>query len=174
MKRILLDTNIYGEMVMDPEIEEIRNIITKTKNIVIYGNDIIRKELRSVSKKVKIPNGHAIKIATKKLRISLLGLYDEAVKKSYDTNQKVISLADHYYETYCEVGGSKSKSKIINDFRIVACATLHDLDIIVSEDDKTMSTENSIKAHKIVNSVLKKRDPGFIDYLKFKKVLRSG
>lgn len=159
---------------MDHEIEKMRNIFMTTKKIVVYGSDIIRRELRLIPKKVTIPNGHVIKTASKKLRVSLLGLYDEIVKKSYDTNQRILSLADHYYGTYRELGGSISKFKIINDFRIIACATLHDLDIVISEDDRTMFAENPIKAYKIVNSILEKRNPEFIGYLKFKKVLRSG
>lgn len=50
MKRVLLDTNIYGEMVQDPELDTLVASILKEKQLIIYGNVIIKRELRETSK----------------------------------------------------------------------------------------------------------------------------
>ena len=156
MKRILLDTNIYGELVIDPEIDVIKTGIKK-KPLVIYGNRLIRKELRMAD--------------IRSLRLSLLSLYDEIAKKEYEIDDNMKNIANSYYKAYREFGGSKSKDKIINDFIIVACATVHILDIVVSEDEKSMLIENVIRSYNLVNDIIKKITPQFIGYEKFKEML---
>jgi hypothetical protein len=54
---------------------------------------------------------------------------------------------------------------------IVACATLHDLDIVVSEDNKTMLSEYSLKTYQTVNSIKKYKMPQFIGYDKFRRLI---
>ena len=44
MKRILLDANIYGEIVIDPDIEKIKNKIRNAG--IIYGFWTIRNSMR--------------------------------------------------------------------------------------------------------------------------------
>ena len=127
--------------------------------MVIYGNRFIRKELRRSN--------------IKSLRLSLLSLYDEIAKKEYEITDEMEEIANSYYETYREFGGSKSKDSIINDFIIVACATLHNLDLVVSEDEKSMLTENAIRAYNLVNSIIRKRTPEFVGYERFRNMLRS-
>ena len=39
-----------------------------------------------------------------------------------------------------------------------------DMDIVVSEDEKTMLTENAIHAYRLVNGIFKTRTPQFIGY----------
>ncbi len=46
MKRVLLDTNIYGEIAIDPELEAIREKIMLREKGLFYGLDLVRKELR--------------------------------------------------------------------------------------------------------------------------------
>ena len=52
MKKVLLDTSVYGRIIEKNEIESFRKLI-KDK-IIIYGNRLIRKELRNTPKKIKI------------------------------------------------------------------------------------------------------------------------
>ena len=72
--RAILDTNIYGEMVLEKDTLKIIEKIRKS-NIKIYGFETIRKELRDTPKEVKIEG--------KNLRISLLELYEQITKDSY-------------------------------------------------------------------------------------------
>ena len=89
-------------------------------------------------------------------------------------DDSMFEIAENYYKSYSEFGGSKPKESIIDDFRIVACASYHMIDIVVSSDEKSMLTENAVRAYKLVNSIAKKRTPNFIDFISFKNYLRGG
>ncbi len=161
MKRFLFDTNIYGELVLDAQFELLKEKI-KLKCIV-HGFAPVRQELRDVPKKVRIEGGS--------LRLSLLHLYDELIKKVYPLTPKIEALSTAYYQTYRELGGSRSFDKQYIDFCVVACATIHQIDIVVSEDNKSILVENSLKAYDLVNIKQGKKTPQFIGYLKLKRLL---
>ena len=57
MKRILLDTNVYGKLVKDTFIFPLLLERKKRNDIVVYGTDVVRKELRAISKKVNQKQG---------------------------------------------------------------------------------------------------------------------
>ena len=82
-------------------------------------------------------------------------------------------LADKYYRVYKVLDGNAIKKEIITDLIIVACASLHNLDIVVSEDNKTMLSEKTINAYKSVNTLERIRSPLFIGFKKFVSVLRG-
>ncbi len=163
MKRVILDTNIYGRIIERKEEEEIQESLGKRKDVIIYGFDVVRKELRDLS-------GETL-IGKRKLRILLLTLYDRIARTHiYLTTSLVKQLAEDYYSTYRQVGGHRPKDKIFNDFLIIACASLHGLDIVVSEDNKTMFNGEAINAYKIVNNLRKYRMPEFVSYEKFRRL----
>ncbi|MEW5896276.1 MAG: hypothetical protein AB1668_01160 [Nanoarchaeota archaeon] len=93
------------------------------------------------------------------------------VDEAGNQTQEIKGLAGDYYEAYRQLGGSKGHDVMFDDFSIVACATIYQIDIVVSEDNKTMLTENALKAYDLVNSLQKKRTPSFIGYLEFKRWL---
>lgn len=62
---------------------------------------------------------------------------------------------------------------MINDFIIVACASKNNLDIVVSNDNVTMLTENAIRAYDDVNKIISLKTPKFIDYKEFKEIIMS-
>ena len=165
MKRILLDTNIYGLIVIDEDRDKIRNVIEKKRVLVVYGLPLIRKELRDTPKNIRVGGNN--------LRSDLLGLYDEVTKnhtlKFINESEK---LASYYFNTYKEIGGYASKSEIEKDLIIVACASLNDLDIVISNDNKTMLSEKAVKSYKIVNQIKKVRMPRFLNYEEFKKEIK--
>ncbi len=167
-KKYILDSNVYGEMVVDKELQELReNFEMLRKVVLVYGiNSIIRKELRNTPKKIKVES--------KNLRNYLLMLYDNFTKgheiKIFSDTESIVN---NYHKTYRELGGSKSKDEIYKDFVIVASASKNGMDIIVSQDEKSMRTENAIRAYKIVNDANKIMTPEFIEYKRFKDILRS-
>ena len=165
MRRILLDTSIYGKLIEEPEIIEVLN--TKIPNkIIIYGNNIIRKELRDTPKYVRY--------AGKNLRILLLTIYSNLVKDhELEQNKLVETLAKDYQLEYRKIGGSVSSIKMRNDFLIIAIATIYQLDIVVSDDEKTMFSSISIKAYRSVNKSYGLKDPEFVPYRIFKKNLKN-
>ena len=169
MKRILLDTNIYRWIIERQERELIENLMTNRRDISIYGNPIIRKELRQTPKGIRILNAEKLR----NMRIYLLTLYDELVKKEIEITDKMKSIANHYLEVYKELGGSISGKELLNDFIIVASASSKDLDIVVSQDNRTMLHPYSIKSYRIVNKIENLENPNFISYEEFKDLLRG-
>lgn len=164
MKRVLLDTNIYGRIVDKKEEDKIKELTERRKDTIIYGFDVVRKELRATSKKVRF--------GKKLVRIALLTLYDSLVEGHiYSTTSVVKQLAEDYYEAYRALGGKQAKSEMMNDFLIVACASLHEMDIVVSDDNNTMLSGQAIKAYHVVNALRKYRIPLFIDYESFGRLL---
>ena len=94
MKRVLLDTSVYGRLVEDGEFS-----LTLYKyipqDIVVYGNEIIRKELRAISKEARISGESKRKL--------LLRLYDSFVRKEKHVlkiTKFVEILANEYFNEY--------------------------------------------------------------------------
>jgi len=163
MKRLLLDTNIYGFIVIDNKREKIHQTIHSNTNIDLYGFEVVRKELRATKRVIVNMN----------LRMDLLRVYDDLVKKTYEITDSMKKLADEYYLSYNKFGGTHPRSKLINDFLIIACASLKDLDIVVSNDVRTMLNEIAINAYKKVNEVKGINLPHFINYEEFKNVIKK-
>ena len=161
MKRLLLDTNIYGEMIFDADFlmlkEGLRN------EFVVHGFRVVRDELRNIPKSSKIQG--------KNMRIALLHVYDEIVKKEYLPTEEMERLSNEYYQVYHQLGSIHSYEKIHNDFLIVACATLNQIDLVVSEDNKTLLVENALRAYDLVNKQKNMKTPNFKGYLELKRLL---
>jgi len=163
MKRVILDTNIYGRIVEKEQEEELSQFLEKRRDIIIYGFDVVRKELRNITNDVRLEK--------RLLRLLLLGLYDRLVKSHiYQTTEPIRQLAADYRKTYNELGGKKSEREMLNDFLIVACASIHQLDIVVSEDNKTMLSDEALKAYRIVNNLRKYKTPDFVGYEEFRRL----
>jgi hypothetical protein len=164
IKRTIFDTNIYGLIVVDKERNKFRDLLVKDKKIAVYGINIIRKELRDTPKHIIVDGIN--------LRLDLLMLYDEIVgKHNLKINKQIELLAEDYFTLYKEFGGGTGKKHIINDFLIIACASLSNLDIVVSNDSKTMLGEIATKAYKIVNKIKRITLPKFFSYDEFKRIV---
>ena len=161
MKRLLLDTNIYGELILDAEYSRLKELISQKS--VIHGFQPIRQELRDVPLSMKL-NG-------KSLRISILHIYDELTKKFYPLSEEIQALAEKYYLAYRNLGGNRGHPAMITDCAIVACATIHQIDLVVSEDNKSMLSDAARKAYSVVNATEKKKESRFLGYLELKRWL---
>jgi predicted nucleic acid-binding protein len=160
MLRVIFDTNIYGYLAKEPEIEKIEPKITHSSQFTVYGCQVIRKELRNKSLKTS--------------RDFLLKLYDHIVKNhDLEIKERTRRLAQEYQKEAKKLGGVKVKSTDENyeDFLIVAAASLNNLDIVFSDDKKTMQGAFNIAAYKIVNLRNKLRSPTFYSYTILKKSL---
>lgn len=167
MKRVLFDTNIYEFILRYLDEAYIRKVV-EGKIVLVYGNSIIRKELRNIPKGKKEIVGKELK----NLRITLLSLYDLITSKhSYEITEDMKNLAERYFVVYKTLGGLRQKADVIKDFVIVACATIHGLDIVVSEDNKTMRSKEAVEAYEAVNNLECRRTPDFIGFEKFKRML---
>ena len=164
MKRIIFDTSVYGELVIDHNsVSKIEKLI-EAKKVLIYGNKVIRDELREVSAKSKL--GRYSK------RILLLSLYDKLVSgHEIKIGDITKILSEKYYEEYKKLGGAEPFQDMEDDFVIIASASLKELDIVVSHDTKTMISGLAVSAYKKINLANGLRSPNFIPYAEYKKKL---
>ncbi|MBI5072388.1 hypothetical protein HZA99_01070 [Candidatus Woesearchaeota archaeon] len=163
MKRVLMDTNIYGRLIEDPLFLEVFSKVVP-HDFVVYGTPLIRKELR------EIPT--SLKIEEKSKRNTALLTYDSFVRKDNHTlqiNEFIMLLAHKYFEEYKRQGGSFSLHELLSDFLLVACASLHKLDLVVSDDKRTMLSEKAKIAYSIINENQQFRTPSFYNYNNFKQ-----
>ncbi|MBU1005060.1 MAG: hypothetical protein KJ561_04490 [Nanoarchaeota archaeon] len=168
VKRIILDTNIYEFILRYLEKDRLKRFVEKNV-LIVYGLDVIRKELREIPKSIKVKAPEA---DINNLRIALLSLYDLLVgSHQYKLTEEVLNLANKYFTVYKSIGGFASREEMVNDFCIVSCAALHSLDIVVSEDNRTLLSDKAILAYKSVNSLEKIRTPEFIGFNKIKELL---
>lgn len=165
MKRVILDTSVYGELIKEMNVVDALVSMVPSQ-YVLYGTSIIRGELRDLSKEAKFEG--------KSKRSLLLSLYDTLIKKDHhnlDVNSLVEIISIEFYKKYRANGGSRSLKDMINDFRIVACASFHGLDIVISHDEKSLLCKESIKAYNSVCEEFNMRIPDFIPYKTFKEMI---
>jgi len=145
----MFDTNVYEHIFL--HYIDILKKMVQEDGTVVYGCSIIRKELREIPPDVKYLG--------KSFRNSLLSVYDKFTgKHSYLVGPVVEFIAEEYWREY---EGGISKKKMINDFRIVALASIQNLDILISDDAHSMKSSLAIKAYMKVNEKNAFRTPAF-------------
>ncbi|MEK6887386.1 MAG: hypothetical protein AABX14_00400 [Candidatus Aenigmatarchaeota archaeon] len=165
MKRVILDTSVYGELIKETDVVD-KLVSIVPSNYVLYGTKIIRDELRDLSKDARFEG--------RGKRNLLLSLYDTLIKMDHhnlDVSSLIEIIASEFYKKYRANGGSRSLRDMINDFRIVACASFYGLDIVVSHDEKSMLAKESVKAYNVVCEEFNLTIPNFMPYRKFKEMI---
>mgnify|MGYP001580852299 CR=1 FL=1 len=165
MKRIILDTSVYGELIKEADVVSTLARLVPA-DYVVYGTRIIRNELRDIAKEARIEG--------KSKRNLLLRVYDSLVKKDHhdlDIIPLIEIIASEFYKKYREDGGAKSLKEMINDLRIVACAAFYNLDVVVSNDEKSMLSEHALAAYRKVCKEFSLHIPEFIPYRKFREMI---
>ena len=158
INRVIFDTNIYGFIIEEDNTARIEQRLCHNKNLVVYGCSLIRKELR--------------KKALTKARLLLLRLYDHITKeRTLQVTPESEELAKAYYQEAKRLGKEKVQrwEEYQEDFMIIAVATLNNLDIIFSADEKTMFGTYSQEAYKIINFKHNLRSPTLFTYNILKK-----
>ncbi|MEK6970708.1 MAG: hypothetical protein AABW68_03350 [archaeon] len=157
MLRVIFDTNIYGHLINEPDAEVLEQKIIQEPEFVVYGFGPIRKEIRNISTSSRLG---------RQTRLYLLGLYDRITKShTLPESSRVMDLAKEYHGRYQAAGGAYGwDTNIQIDFIIVACASIHGLDIIYSRDKRTMGNVKAIRAYDAVNQKENVRTPNLIDY----------
>ncbi|MBI5001987.1 hypothetical protein HZC31_01230 [Candidatus Woesearchaeota archaeon] len=170
-KRILLDTSVYGKLVDDTLLFALLLERRKNNEFIIYGNELIRKELRAT------PKSLLNKTKEKKVRLFGLSLYSSLITKENHVlkiNSLMENLAKLYYQEYRKGGGNFSALELHNDFLMVSCATLHQLDLVVSDDRRTMFSDGALHAYEMVNHKMGFRNPDYLLYNVFReKILKK-
>ena len=155
--RAMFDTNVY-EVLYREDLSRLFELI-KSRKLLVYGCKVIRDELREIPKSARV-NG-------KSYRGLLLSIYDDLTKNHvYPVESVVEVLAGEYWRAY---KGGVPKRKLWPDFLIVAVASIHGLDIIVSEDNRTMKSMPAARAYGKANKKNGLETPRFIS---LKEVVR--
>ncbi len=158
--RVLLDTSSYDRYLATIDFDRLVRAV-ETRRAIIYGFKIVRDELRAVPTTKKI--------GTKSLRMEILRTYDQLIGEHFYPNTAIIEqLATEYYQEY---RGNETSNEMRNDFQIVACATIHQLDILVTQDRRTMISEDARRAYEIANRKNKLETPAFLSVEIFNKLL---
>lgn len=159
-RRVLLDTNIYGLLIERRESE----IFVKgyeSKRFIFYGFDLVREELRNISTTKRLGKSS--------LRQLVLEFYDGIIRQHhYPRTILIEQIAKEYLQEY---RGGISKQSLWSDFQIVACASVHGLDLLVSADDHSMLSTLAREAYKKVNEKHALKTPFFYSLEKFKRLL---
>jgi len=159
--RVMLDTNIYGLIANEADPETLVEAIANS-NVLVCGSKVVRNELR------KIPNLKNEK--ARKLRSDVLKYYNVLVKgkRDYQVNRLIQELAEEYRKSYAKSGSEGLK----NDFLIVATASIHQVKIVCSDDEKTMKSAEARKSYSEANSKFEIPKPEFISLKEFKQLIR--
>ncbi|HLD04379.1 MAG TPA: hypothetical protein VJG90_01545 [Candidatus Nanoarchaeia archaeon] len=166
--RVVFDTNVYGFLLKELDQLELEKAILSDKDFLVFGFQPVRKELRAIQKD---------KDAARKARILLLGLYDRIVKdRLLENSNKIMMLAKEYFKQYRGAKGSKSWDEIGVDFLIVACATIKNMDVVCSGDERTLMCDRAQLIYAKVNILAGYRGPNFWPYTfmlnRFRKKLK--
>jgi len=170
-KTYILDTNVYGKLLIEPNREELIQKIKTTKNLFIYGVDIIEKEVSETPSYVKYRGEMTRKV--------LFTLFDLLVDEIIKVSPIAKYLAEEYYKKYKELtksgkyGISKEKYDERNlkiDFQIIAVASIRCVDIVVSADKRTMFSQLAKYIYAHINKINNLRTPELLGYEKFKEV----
>ena len=165
-KKVILDTSVYGRLVSDEITLHHLKEEQETHHFIIYGTKVIRSELRKTPRSTTLEG--------KKLRILLLGIYDSLVKKDHHDliyNKLIETLSQDYFKAYKKEGGSLSSQQMKNDLIIIATATIYQLDVVISDDQRSMFSDKAISAYSIVNKEYGLKNPAFKAYSIFKEEL---
>lgn len=176
MNRVLLDTNIFGEIVRCKDVRLVREAVDRklNRNVLMYGSETVRWELRKTRKTPK----HVRRRTNVNLRSELLKLYDLLIGEAHTirVTEQVKELANHYLRVYLELvmkaaKKEHEKEELYRDCLIIAAAALKGLDVVYSQDNNTMFSDQAVKAYDIVNSIRSLKTPSFYGYNEFKKEL---
>jgi len=173
-KTYIIDTNVYGELLIEQEGIEIIVGIKEDKTVYVYGVDVIEKELE------ESPIG--IKFKGKLLRKAVLTIYNTIIDEELKLFPIAKYVSSKYYEKFDELRKSGKHYKLISskvkkyneddlkiDFQIIAMASLKGIDIVVSKDKRTMLSKLAEETYKIINSINGLRTPKLVKYSDFRE-----
>ena len=169
-KTYILDTNVYGELLIERNREELVAKIKADKVCVVYGVDIIEDELSKTPQEIKYKG--------RELRKLLIDLFETVSKEIIKFTPLAKYLAEDYFKRYKKLSKTKkyniskekySEGNLKTDFGILATASLNSIDIVVSSDIRTMLSQLSKDVCKYVNDQNKLRTPNLLDYKDFKE-----
>lgn len=171
MTSMVFDSSVYGELALDePFLKEVSERVNAS--FAVLGSEVVWEELQNAPAGKKIKEG---KFKGMSLGEFLATAYKLITRRS-ETLMKtdlVEVVAAKYYVVYAKeaakTGVAKKEGKLLNDFRIVASASLRGVDFLVSADVASMLNAEAIKAYGAVNGVFQLKTPVLLAYGDFKR-----
>ena len=174
----ILDSNVYGELAVDPAGASMIRNVKEDKSLYIYGLDVIRKELLAVPGAL-VDHGEQI-------RDAILVLYRAVLDEEISLPPLAAYLASRNLEEidsmrqlgkYKKIVGTRALAKLKKfteddlriDFQIVAAASLIGADIVVSMDARTILSPVAADAYGAVNARNRLRTPALVKYSEFRE-----
>lgn len=163
MKELMFDTSVYGELVDDDlALEKVAALVNTV--FLAFGSSTVRGELDDTPAITLVTRG---KFRGLNLRELILWLYKLIVELSggeIRDSDLIEVLALRY-----TVASKKSKvtTRVINDFRIVAAASLHSIGLFVSADKSQISKYYGA-LYEDVNASYQLKTPGLVPFAVFK------
>lgn len=160
MINILLDTNIYGLALEKKDVAHIIVFLTEEKQksrkkYFVLGSEIINDEINA--------NPH------KETRARLNELYQVVISGEIRLTEKIKGLALEYFNE-CR---NKSVKITLEDCQIVASSCFANVNLIVTDNRKTMMNPKAIDIFTSINKKKGLRTPKFVGYENLKRFLFS-
>ncbi len=93
------------------------------------------------------------------------------LQKPIPLSKQIENLASAYYAEYKVIGGNVGKKRIINDCRILACASLKGCQIIASDDSHMRESSKLVAARDRINARKGIGLPRIITYSRLKNII---
>ncbi len=94
-KTYSLDTNVYGELLIEENGPELVQSIKEDKAVFVYGVDIIENELKASPADIKFKGGL--------LRAAVLAIYNSIIDEELELFPLAKHLASKYFEKFDEL-----------------------------------------------------------------------
>jgi len=170
----ILDTNVYGELLIEPNSNVILKGLKEDKIVYVYGLDIIKNELKGSLVEIKLGG--------KIFRNAVISIYEIIIDEELKLFPVAQYLASDYYKEYNKLRKSGRYYKLIDsktkkysendlkvDFQIIAMASLKNIDVVVSADRRTILSSLAENTYKKVNKLNGLKTPKLMKYSDFKK-----
>ncbi|MBI2144164.1 hypothetical protein HYU17_03375 [Candidatus Woesearchaeota archaeon] len=171
MITMVFDSSVYGELALDWSfLNEVSGHVNAS--FAVFGSEVVEGELQNTPDSKKIKEG---KFKGMSLKVFLTTAYKLVTRRSETLSKTdlVEIVAARYYVFYskeaAKTGLAKKEGKLLNDFRIVASASLAGAGFLVTADSSSMLNADAVKAYKVVNGVFQLKTPVFLAYSDFKR-----
>lgn len=135
MRELMFDTSVYGELVDDDL--ALSKIVKHVNSLfLVYGSSTVRKELEETPAVTLVSRGRFKGLNLRELLLWLYRLFVEESGGEVKSNDLTEVVALRYLLEY---NGRGKSGQMLNDFRIVAAASLQKLSLFVSADKKQIS-----------------------------------
>ncbi len=139
MRELMFDTSVYGELVDDEG--SLRRVAAHVNtSFLVFGSSTVRKELEETPSVTLVTRGKFKGLNLRELLLWVYRLFVNSSSGEVTATDLVEVLALRYLLEYETLGGKKAEW-MLNDFRIVAAASLHWIGLFVSADKAQLSAK---------------------------------